>query len=212
MEVVGPSLFFFLIVLFIYFFWLCFTAFGISVSWPGMEPVCLASERWSLNHWTTREVLVETSWVKQLLITFLDLEGNEDILGLSGNVQQISWPATYTGDIIAEPGPRGHLSLSDSSFHIERDEGLSSRWGNGGGRARGDLSEVSHLQSGTAGPRSKARASFYCLQMLLFWNRGELWWERLAGGKGWINLLIGGELSSDHRSPTPGRATVRSEL
>ena len=197
---------------FIFFIWLCCTAFGISVSWPGMEPVCLASEGWSLNHWTTREVLVETSWVKQLLITFLDLEGNEDIFRLSGNVLQISWPATYTGDIIAQPGPRGHLSLCDSSFHIEKDEDLSYRWGNGGRRARGDLSEVSHLQSGTAGPRSKAQASFYCLQMLLFWNRGELWWERLAGGKGWINLLIGGELSSDRRSPAPGRATVRSEL
>ena len=65
--------------------------------------------------------------MKQLLITFLDLEGNEDIFRLSGNVLQISWPATYTGDIIAQPGPRGHLSLCDSSFHIEKDEDLSYR-------------------------------------------------------------------------------------
>ena len=31
-------------------------AYGILVPWPGMEPVCLALEAWSLNHWTTRQV------------------------------------------------------------------------------------------------------------------------------------------------------------
>ena len=29
----------------------------ILVSWPGIEPMSLVVEAWSLNHWTTREVL-----------------------------------------------------------------------------------------------------------------------------------------------------------
>ena len=33
------------------------TACRILVSWPGIEPAALALEAWSLNHWTTREVL-----------------------------------------------------------------------------------------------------------------------------------------------------------
>ena len=31
---------------------------GILVPWPGIEPMSLALEAWSLNHWTTREVPV----------------------------------------------------------------------------------------------------------------------------------------------------------
>ena len=98
------------------YFWLCRTGCGISVSWPGVETAGPALERWSLNHWTTREILVEASWVKQSLLTFWDLEGNEDVFRLSGNAQQTSRPATYTGDTIAQPGPRGHISLDDSFF------------------------------------------------------------------------------------------------
>ena len=33
-------------------------ACGILVPWPGIEPMSLALEAWSLNHWTTREVPV----------------------------------------------------------------------------------------------------------------------------------------------------------
>ena len=36
-------------------FWLHYMACGISVSWPGIEPVPPAVEAWSSNHWTTRE-------------------------------------------------------------------------------------------------------------------------------------------------------------
>ena len=32
-------------------------ACGIVVPQPGIEPVLLAVEAWSLDHWTTREVL-----------------------------------------------------------------------------------------------------------------------------------------------------------
>ena len=39
-----------------FFLWLCHAAYGILVSWPGIEPGPLAVEVWSRNHWTTREV------------------------------------------------------------------------------------------------------------------------------------------------------------
>ena len=39
------------------FFWLCPRACGILVPGPGIEPSPPAVEAWSLNHWTTREVL-----------------------------------------------------------------------------------------------------------------------------------------------------------
>ena len=42
------------------------------------------------------------------------------------------------------------LCVAVSSFQIAKDEYLFYRWGNGGRRTRGDLSEVPHLQSGTA--------------------------------------------------------------
>ena len=38
------------------FFWLHHSAYGISVSLPGIEPMPTAVEAVSLNHWTTREV------------------------------------------------------------------------------------------------------------------------------------------------------------
>ena len=43
----------------LFFFSLCFgcTAFGIVVSQLGIKPVPPAVEAWSLNHWTTRELL-----------------------------------------------------------------------------------------------------------------------------------------------------------
>ena len=53
--------------LFIYvffFFWLCHTACGILVHRPGIEPVPLAVEAWCLNHWTTREVPILPSFLK----------------------------------------------------------------------------------------------------------------------------------------------------
>ena len=31
---------------------------GILFPWPGIEPVSPAVEAWSLNHWTTRDVLI----------------------------------------------------------------------------------------------------------------------------------------------------------
>ena len=42
----------------IFFFWSCYTTCGIVVPWPGMEPMPGELEAWSLNSWTTREVLV----------------------------------------------------------------------------------------------------------------------------------------------------------
>ena len=51
--------------LFFFFFnlWLCCTACGILVPWPGIEPAPSALEVWRVNHWTAREVL-EQSWIK----------------------------------------------------------------------------------------------------------------------------------------------------
>ena len=46
----GHSIYLFLI------FWSCCMACGILVPWPRIEPVPLAVEARSLNHWTTREV------------------------------------------------------------------------------------------------------------------------------------------------------------
>ena len=41
----------------IFFFLLHHAACGILVPWPGIEPMPPALQAWSLNHWTTREVL-----------------------------------------------------------------------------------------------------------------------------------------------------------
>ena len=38
-------------------FWPHHAAYGILVPWPGMEPTLPAVKAWSLNHWTTRDVL-----------------------------------------------------------------------------------------------------------------------------------------------------------
>ena len=42
---------------FIYLFWPHHASCGILVSQPGIEPAPPAMEKWSLNHWTTREDL-----------------------------------------------------------------------------------------------------------------------------------------------------------
>ena len=42
---------------FFFFFWLHHTAYGILAHQPGIEPVLLAMEVQSLNHWTAKEVL-----------------------------------------------------------------------------------------------------------------------------------------------------------
>ena len=39
-----------------WFIWPPPAAWGISVPWPGIEPMTPALEAWSLNHWTPREV------------------------------------------------------------------------------------------------------------------------------------------------------------
>ena len=44
-------------ILFYLLFWPHCVTCGILVPWPGMEPVSPAEEAWSLNHWTTREIL-----------------------------------------------------------------------------------------------------------------------------------------------------------
>ena len=38
------------------FFFFCYTAYGIFVPQPGIEPTSLVLEAQSLNHWTAREV------------------------------------------------------------------------------------------------------------------------------------------------------------
>ena len=40
----------------VFVFWLCLTACGILISQPGIEPVPLELEAWSLNHWTSTKV------------------------------------------------------------------------------------------------------------------------------------------------------------
>ena len=52
----------FVLICLIFNFWSCFTACGISVPWPGIEPVPPAVEAQSLNHWTTREVPGTSQW------------------------------------------------------------------------------------------------------------------------------------------------------
>ena len=42
--------------LFFFFFWLCLTTCRILVPQPGIKPMPLAGEVWSLIHWTAREV------------------------------------------------------------------------------------------------------------------------------------------------------------
>ena len=44
-----------------FWFWLYHTACRILVPQPGIEPLPLAVEAQSLNHWTAREVLEATS-------------------------------------------------------------------------------------------------------------------------------------------------------
>ena len=51
------STFVFLFCLFCFIFWLLCPGCGILVPSPGIEPVPPGVEAWSLNHWTTREVL-----------------------------------------------------------------------------------------------------------------------------------------------------------
>ena len=43
-------------ILFFFFFWPRCVSCGILVPRPGIEPLPLALEAWSLNRWTTREV------------------------------------------------------------------------------------------------------------------------------------------------------------
>ena len=47
---------------FFFFSLLCLGALRILVPRPGMEPMPPALGAWSLNHWTTREVPILTSW------------------------------------------------------------------------------------------------------------------------------------------------------
>jgi len=49
---------FILLLIFFFFltFWPCFSACGILIPLPGIEPSPSAVEAWSLNHWTIREV------------------------------------------------------------------------------------------------------------------------------------------------------------
>ena len=49
-----------------YLIWLCHGVGGILASPPGFEPVPLAMEAWSLNHWTIREfpeVFILNGWI-----------------------------------------------------------------------------------------------------------------------------------------------------
>ena len=48
------------------FSWPCLTACGILVLWAGTEPVPLALEAWSLNHWTTGKSPVFVSHVSSV--------------------------------------------------------------------------------------------------------------------------------------------------
>ena len=48
---------------FSFFFWLCRVARGILVPRPGIEPTPPAMQVQSLNHWTSREVLISASEV-----------------------------------------------------------------------------------------------------------------------------------------------------
>ena len=53
-QAISPESVFFIFYLFI--FWLHFTACGILVPWPGIEPGPTAVKAPSLNHWTAREI------------------------------------------------------------------------------------------------------------------------------------------------------------
>ena len=56
-------------------YWLCWAVCGIWAPQPGIEPVLLAMEAWSLNHWTTRveksgknikQGTKDSAWIKTL--------------------------------------------------------------------------------------------------------------------------------------------------
>ena len=47
----------------------CSTAYGILAAWPGIEPMLTAVDVWSLNHWTTREVLYFFNLKRAFLLT-----------------------------------------------------------------------------------------------------------------------------------------------
>ena len=63
-----------LLIKFFFFFLLHVEAHGILVPRQGIKPMSLALEAWSLNHWTTREVLSThlTLWL-ELVIRLQDL-------------------------------------------------------------------------------------------------------------------------------------------
>ena len=41
---------------YLFVYWLCCTACGVLVPWPGIEPVPHAVEAWSPDHWATSEL------------------------------------------------------------------------------------------------------------------------------------------------------------
>ena len=53
-----------------YYFRLCHVAYGILVPWPGFKPGPPAVEVWSLNHWTTREVPIDSFWIQIWIVTY----------------------------------------------------------------------------------------------------------------------------------------------
>ena len=54
--------YFFLLFYLLLFFWLCQATCGILAPPPGIKPMLLSLEAWSLNHWTAREVPPHKFW------------------------------------------------------------------------------------------------------------------------------------------------------
>ena len=71
---------------FFFFFSLHHVACGISVPWPGIEPMTPPMEAWSCNHWSTREV-PPILWVS---FPFLDIFWGTNVFNL-GEVQLLCW-------------------------------------------------------------------------------------------------------------------------
>ena len=84
------------------FFWLSHKACGILVPRPGIEPVPLAVEAWSLNHWTTREVpahcfprLINLRFCSGIYSNYILVFRCEDLLQLAWSPDPqlpLSWP------------------------------------------------------------------------------------------------------------------------
>ena len=81
------------------------------IPWSGMEPGLLASEPWSLSHWTTREVPHNMVFVKILTMLIL-FDWWVDILPSPYSFAPLPWPVGMVSDV-----SDFFLSVNSSTSH-----------------------------------------------------------------------------------------------